>query len=178
MSTVVRWGRRYPFADVETVYRAAFRPVAVRGAGFTPSVRGAGFTPSADVVRDGQDALVRVEVPGLDPEQDVTVEVVGNSLVIRGERKDERAEDSHGRVLREVRYGSFRRSFSLPAHVTGDDVTATYDQGVLTVRVAGVHTEPATQRIPVTAGTAAQPVEAPAPEAPVTAESGEQTNAA
>ncbi|MGF7234516.1 MAG: Hsp20/alpha crystallin family protein [Frankia sp.] len=173
MSTVVRWGRRYPFADVETVYRAAFRPVAVRGAG---------FTPSADVVRDGQDALVRLEVPGLDPEKDVTVEVVGNSLVIRGERKDERAEDNHGRVLREVRYGSFRRSFSLPAHVTGDDIAATYDKGVLTVRVAGVHTEPATQRIPVTAGTAAQPVEAPAApaasETGETSETGEQKNAA
>jgi HSP20 family molecular chaperone IbpA len=158
MSTVVRWSRRYPFTDVDTIYRGAFGPVAVRGAG---------FTPSAEVVRDGQDALVRVEVPGLDPERDVTVEVVGNSLVVRGERKDERAEADRGRTLREVRYGAFRRSFALPAHVTGDDITATYDKGVLTVRVTGVHADATARRIPVAAAT-------PAPEAEP---SGEQEQA-
>ena len=65
-------------------------------------------------------------------------------LVIHGERRDEHAEDpaKDARVLREVRYGSFRRSFALPEHVTGDDVTASYDAGVLTVRVAGAHKAP------------------------------------
>ena len=64
-----------------------------------------------------------------------------------GERRDEHS--SHDGRTSEVRYGSFRRSFGLPAHVTADAVSATYDAGVLTVRVAGVHVEPETRRIEI-----------------------------
>ena len=101
----------------------------------------------------------RNRLPGLDPEQDVTVEVEGGALVIRGERRDEGADERGGRRIREVRYGSFRRTFSLPAHITGDDLTATYDKGVLTVRVAGAYHGSTAHRVPVTAGTAAPAVE-------------------
>ena len=137
-----------PFAEFD----ARFRPLA-------NDVARVGFTPAAEVNRDGEDALVSVELPGLDPEQDVTVEVEGGALVIRGERRDERADERGGRRIREVRYGSFRRTFSLPAHVTGDDLTATYDKGVLTVRVAGAYHGSTAHRVPVTAGTAAPAVE-------------------
>ncbi|MBS1691536.1 MAG: Hsp20/alpha crystallin family protein [Actinobacteria bacterium] len=112
----------------------------------------AGFNPAAEIVRDGDDAVVRVELPGVDVAEDVNVEVADGRLVIHGERRDEftAGEDKDGdndgraaaRSLREVRYGSFRRSFALPEHVTGDDVTASYDAGVLTVRVAGAHKKP------------------------------------
>ncbi len=51
--------------------------------------------------------------------------------------------------MREVRYGSFRRSFKLPAHVTGDAISASYDAGVLTVRVAGAHKGAEAQRIAI-----------------------------
>jgi HSP20 family protein len=118
---------------------------------FATDVARTGFTPAADVVRDGEDALVSVELPGLDPDKDVTVEVDGGALVIRGERRDERDAEQNGRRLREVRY---RRTFTLPAHITGEDLTATYDKGVLTVRVAGAYRGSTSQRIPVTASTA------------------------
>ncbi len=48
-----------------------------------------------------------------------------------------------------MRYGSFHRSFGLPAHVTGDAVSAAYDAGVLTVRVAGAHKSADAQRIAI-----------------------------
>jgi HSP20 family molecular chaperone IbpA len=131
-----------PFAELD----AFLRPLAT-------DVARTGFTPAADIARDGEDALVSVELPGLDPEKDVTVEVDGGALVIRGERRDERDAEQNGRRLHEVRYGSFRRTFTLPAHVTGSDLTATYDKGVLTVRVAGAYRGTTTHRVPVTAGT-------------------------
>lgn len=121
---------------------------------FATDVARTGFTPAADVDREGNDALVRVELPGLDPDKDVTVEVDGGALVIRGERRDEREAEQNGRRVREVRYGLFRRTFTLPAHVTGDDLTATYERGVLTVRVAGAYRGSTAHRVPVTAGTA------------------------
>jgi HSP20 family molecular chaperone IbpA len=98
-----------------------------------------GFTPAAEIVKEGEDAVVRLELPGVDVAKDVNVELDKGRLVIHGERRDERAEEEDGRTLREVRYGSFRRSFKLPAHVTSDAISASYDAGVLTVRVAGAH---------------------------------------
>ncbi|RWA16800.1 heat shock protein Hsp20 [Mycolicibacterium elephantis DSM 44368] len=110
---------------------------------------GGAFTPAAEILRDGDDALVRVELPGVDVEKDVNVDLDRGYLVIHGERRDERAEDRNGRALREVRYGSFRRSFKLPAHVTEDAISATYEKGVLTVRVAGAYRGAETKRIAI-----------------------------
>jgi len=86
----------------------------------------------------------------VDVDKDVNVEIEHGRLVIHGERRDEHAEDKDGRTLREVRYGSFRRSFQLPAHITGDAVSASYDAGVLTVRVAGAYAGTQAQRIAIT----------------------------
>lgn len=108
-----------------------------------------GFTPAAEIVKDGDDAVVRLELPGVDVAKDVNVEVEKGYLVIRGERRDERSEEKDGRTLSEVRYGSFRRSFKLPAHVTSDAISASYDAGVLTVRVAGARKGAEAQRIAI-----------------------------
>jgi HSP20 family protein len=110
-----------------------------------------GFTPAAEIVKDGEDAVVRVELPGVDVAKDVNVEVERGHLVIHGERRDERSEEKDGRTLREVRYGSFRRSFKLPAHVTSEAISASYDAGVLTVRVSGAHKGAEAQRIAIEA---------------------------
>src|SRR5690348_8415378 len=148
MKTVSLWNRRDPFAEFDALVRRTFGPVAT-----VPTTQAQGFTPAAEVVRDGDDAVVRVELPGLDFEKDVTVEVDRGRLVVRGERRDERSEDQDGFSLREVRYGSFRRSFALPTHVSADAITASYEAGVLTVRVAGAYQGSEARRIPVTAGT-------------------------
>ena len=142
MSTLPLWTSSDPFAEFDTLVRRAFGPGTAH-----PS----GFTPAAEVVRDGDDAVISVELPGVDAEQDVTVEVTGDRLTIRGERKDQYSEQRDGRTLREVRYSSFNRSFTLPRHVRADAVSASYDAGVLRVRVTSAHARPDdAQRIPVT----------------------------
>ncbi|MGV0643766.1 Hsp20/alpha crystallin family protein [Mycolicibacterium sp. XJ2546] len=135
--------RTRPTWDIERWVRDFFSP-ATADEWFAGA-----FDPAAEIVRDGDDAVVRVELPGVDVEQDVNVEVERGHLVIHGERRDERAEDKDGRALREVRYGSFRRSFKLPAHVTEDAISASYDRGVLNVRVAGAHRDAHTKRIAI-----------------------------
>lgn len=107
------------------------------------------FRPAAEIAKDGNDAIVRLELAGVDVDKDVTVELARGQLVIHGERRDERDSDDDGRTLREVRYGSFRRSFRLPAHVTSDAVSASYDKGVLTVRVVGAYGEADAARITI-----------------------------
>ncbi|WP_251149812.1 Hsp20/alpha crystallin family protein [Cellulosimicrobium sp. Marseille-Q4280] len=138
-----------------------------------------GYAPAADVYRDGDDLVARFDLPGVDPERDVTVELEGRRLVVRGERRDQRvveapeatdepAEGSEatdgtaaepvaepvekpvGRRIREVRFGEFRRTVTLPKAADADAVRASYDAGVLTVTVAGVFAGRAPQRIEVT----------------------------
>jgi HSP20 family protein len=147
MSNLTLWSR--PFATDRWV-RDFFGPATLNDWSVAlPS----GFSPAAEITRDGDDAVIRLELPGVDVDKDVTVELDGNDLVIHGERRDEYAGQdpaNDGRTLREVRYGSFRRSFTLPTHITGDAVSASYDAGVLTVRVTGAHGGAPTQRIAIT----------------------------
>ena len=136
MSSTLSLFRRDPFfAEFDSLVRNTLSPTAA------PSIA---FTPAAETVRDGDDVLVRLEVPGVDVGKDVSVEVTGGRLVVKGERRDERQEGEGGRSLREIRYGSFQRSFTLPSHVGADSVSASYDAGVLSIRVTGVYagTEP------------------------------------
>lgn len=111
----------------------------------------AGFVPAVEVARDGADVVVRVELPGVDVERDVAIEVDRGKLIISGERRDERSEQAEGVLVRELRYGQFRREFALPPGVSPEQVEATYDAGLLDVRVRGVvQPEPATVRVPIT----------------------------
>lgn len=141
MSALTLWTRRDPFAEFAALVRATFGRT-------TLPVRE--FSPAAEISRDGEDALVRVELPGVDAENDVTVEVDRGRLVVRGERRDEQEDAERG--LREVRYGSFRRSFALPARVTADAISASYDAGVLNIRVAGAYAGTEPQKIAITSG--------------------------
>lgn len=149
--------RRDPFATFDAVIRRAFPPSSRWTLGPLPDA--ATFTPAAEIVKDGDDALVRVELPGIDLAKDVAVEIDGGRLVIRGERRDERSAENDTRVLREMRYGSFRRVFALPERVDADAISATYDAGVLIVRVSGAYATPEPRKIAVTVG-AANTVEA------------------
>jgi len=158
MSTLSLWTRRDPFAEFDTLVRRAFGPATT-----WPTSASTGFTPAAEINRDGDDAVVRLELPGLDVDNDVVVEIERGRLVVRGERRDQRTEEQGGRSLREVRYGSFRRSFGLPAHVTADAISAEYDAGVLSVRVTGVYAGSAAKRIEISS--TATEAETPAIEA-------------
>ena len=103
--------------------------------------------------REDGTLVVKAEVPGIDPESDVEINLVGNQLQI-GVRREEKSEhkDKEG-YHSEFRYGSFSRSVTLPAGVTQDDVQASYRDGVLEVRVPlpeEVASGP--RRIPITRG--------------------------
>lgn len=141
MSNLALWAR--PAWDLDRWVRDFFGPAAAND-----WLSGA-FTPSAEVVKEGEDAVVRVELAGVDVAKDVNVEVDNGRLIIHGERRDEHSEDTDGRTLRELRYGSFRRSFALPSHVTADAVSASYEAGVLTVRVAGAYAGREPKRIEI-----------------------------
>jgi HSP20 family protein len=95
------------------------------------------YVPPVEMATEGTDVVITLELPGVDI-QDVDIEVAEGRLLISGERKD-RWEESRGKVLvREHRYGAFRRTFQLPEGVTADQVEAESNKGLLRVRVKNV----------------------------------------
>lgn len=90
------------------------------------------WMPSVDVSETAKEIIVRAEIPGMEA-KDIDVNLDGNVLTIKGERKRDhevRDENFH-RVERS--YGSFHRSLQLPAEVEGDKIKATYKKGVLKI---------------------------------------------
>jgi len=83
-----------------------------------------------DYVEDDR-YVIRAELAGIDPENDVEITVGSGYLTIRAERADK----TEGKHRSEFRYGSFTRSMTLPPTANEDDVTASYRDGILTISV-------------------------------------------
>jgi HSP20 family protein len=92
-----------------------------------------------DERREGDELVIRAELPGIDPAKDVEVRMTDGMLRIHGEHRDESTSEDEAGHRTEVHFGSFTRVLPLPSGVTTDDVKAAYKDGVLEVRVP-VHT--------------------------------------
>ena len=97
------------------------------------------WTPAVNVTETKEELLLTAEVPGL-TEENINVEIENNVLSISGEKADVRTEGDEDRRYHvwERSYGAFRRAFTLPTSVKVDDVTASFENGVLTVRLPKV----------------------------------------
>ena len=91
-------------------------------------------SPAIDLVEHDGDYEVQAELPGMKPE-DVEVKLSEGMLTIKGEKTSERSEKKEDYHLRERSYGLFQRTFSLPAGIDADKVEASFDNGVLKVRM-------------------------------------------
>jgi HSP20 family protein len=112
-----------------------------------PAWAGGKWSPAVDVAEDDKEFTVRAELPGIDP-KDIEVSVVGNEVVLSGEKKESNERKEQGIYHSETRYGSFRRTIPLPDGVDTEHVDAQYAHGVLTLRLP--KTAPAaTKRIEV-----------------------------
>jgi HSP20 family protein len=90
------------------------------------------WTPAVDIAEHDDEYLVKVELPGVNKDE-VKLTLENNILTIRGEKKQEKEtkKENYHRVERS--YGSFQRSFTLPAAVKADKIDASYKDGILTV---------------------------------------------
>ncbi len=91
-----------------------------------------GWGPRIDLAESENEITVKAELPGVEA-GDVNVEVVGNVLSIRGEKKQEKEEKRGSYHYVERQYGSFNRSVQLPTTVDQDKVAASFKNGVLTI---------------------------------------------
>jgi len=98
-----------------------------------PFAGGKPATP-IDITEGADDVVVRAELPGVDPEG-IDVTISGNRLTIAGEKKETVEEERRSYFHQETRYGSFRRTVTLPEGVDVDNVDARFDAGILTLRL-------------------------------------------
>jgi HSP20 family molecular chaperone IbpA len=95
--------------------------------------------------RDNDKYVLRAELPGLDPEHDVKVNLNRGVLTVEAER----SEEKHEKHRTEFRYGALRRSVTLPGTADEEKISARYDKGILEVTVPLRQPEPAGRSIPV-----------------------------
>jgi len=143
--------------DVGRLFGRAFGPwLDPRMYRVLPLVQEDRWAPACDVfTRDG-DLVVRMELPGIDPDTDVQVSLEDRVLCISGERRQTAGHDEGGYYRREWAYGSFQRSVPLPNTVSVDDIRAGYHNGVLEVVVPKFAALSEPKRVPVQATDAAK----------------------
>jgi HSP20 family protein len=101
---------------------------------------------------DGEELVVKAELPGIDPERDIDVSVENGVLTIAAERRESSREKFDKGFHSEFRYGSFVRQVRLPAGTSPEVVSATYKDGVLEIRMPKPSAEAASRRIQIQRG--------------------------
>lgn len=86
-------------------------------------------------IREDDTLVIRAEIPGIDPEKDVDIQVRDHVLEIKAQRREETSEEKKGMRRSEFRYGAFYRAVRLPDEAKEGDVQATYKDGILEIRV-------------------------------------------
>lgn len=128
---------------------------AARGYG-TPFIRDlhtaleSDFFPVADLNESKDAYFIQLDLPGLSKEN-ISINLRGNQVVIQGQREEttQAAVPSEGFYGRERRYGTFKRTFTLPGPVKESEISAAYDQGVLSVKLPKQAEPETVRKIPV-----------------------------
>jgi HSP20 family protein len=110
--------------DPFVTFNPLFQPVAAR----------AGFWPHADVTVGDNDMVLTMDLPGLTAD-DLDLEVLEGQLIIRGERRRPELAEGTQWALTERSFGRFERRIGLPKGVDADAITASFDNGVLSLIV-------------------------------------------
>ena len=92
------------------------------------------WIPAMDLVESGDEYILTADLPGLE-QDDIAIEFEDNVLTVSGERKAEHSERKEGYFRLERATGTFSRSLTLPDGVDADAVKATFDKGVLEIRI-------------------------------------------
>ena len=128
---IVRWEPFRELSSLQTEMNRLFN-AAFENQGNGPSTRR--WTPAMDLLETDDEFVLRADLPGMS-ESDVSIELEDNVLTLSGERKAEHEEKREGFYRVERASGAFTRSLTLPKGVDPEGVHASFDRGVLEVRI-------------------------------------------
>jgi HSP20 family protein len=131
---LIRWEPAAELNSIQSEMNRLFNSLfdaPVRSSSGDPSPR---WIPAMDLVESEDHYVLHADLPGLS-EQDINIELESGVLTISGERRSAHTQDKNGYRRIERAYGSFSRSLTLPDGVNADAVEASFDKGVLEVRI-------------------------------------------
>jgi len=131
---IVRWEPLRELSSLQNEVNRLFNTVFDAPAGQTGGGVARRWMPAMDLLETPEHFVLRADLPGMS-ESDVSIEVEDGTLTVSGERKADHEERQEGYVRVERAFGAFSRSLSLPQGVDADAVTASFDKGVLEVRI-------------------------------------------
>jgi HSP20 family protein len=133
--TIVRWEPLREFSTLQNemnrLFNTVFDAPAGGGNGGQTMRR---WMPAMDLLETDDHFVLRADLPGM-TEEDVSIELEDTTLTVSGQRKAQHEERREGAYRVERAFGSFSRSLTLPQGVDPESVTASFDKGVLEVRV-------------------------------------------
>jgi HSP20 family protein len=134
--TIVRWEPLREFSTLQNEMNRLFNTVFDTPAPSSGANGGAmrRWMPAMDLVESGDHFVLRADLPGL-TEDDVHIELEDTTLTISGERKAEHESKDEGWYRLERAFGAFSRSLQLPKGIDPESVQASFDRGVLEVRI-------------------------------------------
>ena len=146
--SLMRWD---PFEDIGTLRRAMdrlldefFAPRRV------PEERVMVWEPPVDMLETENELVVRAELPCADPE-DLNVTVTRDTITIKGETRFDHEDGEPTYHVRQLRYGAFVRTLELPVEVHAEEAKATYQKGMVEVRIPkAARIKPTSINVPVT----------------------------
>ena len=130
---VIRWEPARELQAIQQEMNRLFGSAYPQGNGANGGIASR-WIPPMDVAEGGEHFVVRADLPGVE-ESDVNVELEDNVLTISGERKSDSEERTDGYHRIERAYGSFSRSLTLPEGIAAEAIRASFDKGVLEVRI-------------------------------------------
>lgn len=117
------WRRGFGFPSLHRAFSfPAIRPYEAEGFA----------APAIDFTEDEKTYRVTAELPGMS-EKDIDVQLSGDVLTVKGEKRQEKEEKAENYHISERRFGSFQRTFTLPDGVDRDKIEAGFEKGVLTI---------------------------------------------
>ncbi len=131
--TIVRWEPLRELNSLQSEMNRLFNTVFEGPSGTSGNVLRR-WMPAMDLVESGDHFVLRADLPGMS-EDDVSIEFEDGTLTVSGERKAEHESQEAGFHRVERSFGAFSRSLTLPKGVDADAVTASFDRGVLEIRI-------------------------------------------
>ena len=125
--------------EIDKVFDSAFKglgfPSIGLGRELSPMAQTDWLKPTLDIGASDKEYTISVELPGVD-ENEIQVELVNDTLKIKGEKKQEKEEKERNYYRMERSYGSFQRTLSLPEDADQDDIKAVYKNGVMNIKIS------------------------------------------
>jgi HSP20 family protein len=131
MAALIRWN-----PDRLVAVRPFFGPTSLieEAEAMARRAFGNGMYPSMDMYEEGNDLVVKAELPGI-TRKGLDISIEDDVLTIKAEKKGETERKEGGYYYRELEYGHFERCMTLPSRVDAEKVTAHLKNGVLDIRM-------------------------------------------